>query len=390
MRRITIQPRPNLQQRANELGFAFHTIGGKRYWDETAYYTFTLDQIERDIEDPTTELASLCLELVARVVGDEAALTRLQIPQHAWELIAQSWRRGDPSLYGRFDLAYDGTGPAKMLEYNADTPTALFEASVFQWVWLEDVVASRALPASADQFNSIHETLVARFAHLRAVHKTSRTLHLTCVPGSEEDRGFITYLAQCAGEAGLKTELLAIGDIGSRGTGPFVDLANNPIHVMFKLYPWEWMLDEKFGRDPAMRHTRFIEPPWKAILSNKGILPLLWEMAPGHPNLLPAFFEDDPDHVRTGPRFAKKPLYSREGSNILLADGDRVLDRDGGPYGRGGYVRQALATIPNCDGNYPVIGSWVIGDKACGIGLREDSSMITKNTSRFVPHAIIG
>jgi glutathionylspermidine synthase len=37
-------------------------------------------------------------------------------------------------LYGRFDLAYRGDGPPKLLEYNADTPTALFEAAVVQWI----------------------------------------------------------------------------------------------------------------------------------------------------------------------------------------------------------------------------------------------------------------
>ena len=63
---------------------------------------------------------------------------------------------------------------------------------------------------------------------------------------------------------------------------------------MFKLYPWEWLFREDFGASLAGSPTRWLEPPWKAILSNKGILPLLWAMFPRHPNLLPAFFEDDP------------------------------------------------------------------------------------------------
>jgi glutathionylspermidine synthase len=111
-----------------------------------------------------------------------------------------------------------------------------------------------------------------------------------------------------------------------------------------------------------MAVTRFIEPPWKAILSNKGILPLLWEMAPRHPNLLPAYFEDDPARSRLQGRYAKKPLYSREGQNVLLIDGDRVVDRDGGLYGNNGFIVQQLARMPVLDGNYPVIGSWVIGE----------------------------
>ena len=53
-------------------------------------------------------------------------------------------------------------------------------------------------------------------------------------------------------------------------------------------------------------------------LSNKGILPLLWEMFPDHPNLLPAYFEDDPESGKLGDSFARKPLYSREGANVAL------------------------------------------------------------------------
>ena len=84
MRRIAVGQRPNLDARAAELGFAFRTIDGALYWDERAYYAFSLDQIERDLEAPTAELAALCNELVARAVRDEALLTRLALPRHAF------------------------------------------------------------------------------------------------------------------------------------------------------------------------------------------------------------------------------------------------------------------------------------------------------------------
>jgi glutathionylspermidine synthase len=203
-----------------------------------------------------------------------------------------------------------------------------------------------------------------------------------------EDRGLISYLEDCARQAGFATAALGIGDIGTTGKGPFVDLQNAPISLLFKLYPWEWMFADAFSRSPSISATRFLEPPWKAILSNKGILPLLWEMAPRHPNLLPSYFEDDPRRARLEGRYAKKPLYSREGQNILLIDGNTVVDRDGGLYGKDGFIMQQLASMPEFDGNYPVIGSWVIGDEPGGIGIREDITPITKNTSRFVPHAI--
>jgi glutathionylspermidine synthase len=389
MRRIRIEPRNNLADRARETGFELLSLDGSVYWDESAYYGFSLQQIERHIEDPTKELASLCLALVDRAVGDERILERLRIPARAWDLIAESWRRGDPTLYARFDLAYDADGPAKLLEYNADTPTALFEASVFQWMWLEDALSGNVIPAGSDQFNSLHEKLIAKLAKIATSVNAPRVLHLSCMPDSAEDRGLISYLEDCARQAGFATKTLAIGDIGNRGKGPFADLQNEPVDLLFKLYPWEWMFADAFSLSPSMAVTRFIEPPWKAILSNKGILPLLWEMAPRHPNLLPAYFEDDPARARLQGRYAKKPLYSREGQNVLLIDGDQVIDRDGGLYGSNGFVVQQLASMPVFDGNYPVIGSWVIGDEPGGIGIREDITPITKNTSRFVPHAIV-
>ena len=385
MQRHGLTPRPNLGERCRELGFAFHTIDGEVYWDESAYYSFTLAEIEKDIEAPAAELAALCLEFVDRACRDDGILDRLCIPDHARDLVADSWRRREASLYGRFDFAYSGDGPAKLLEYNADTPTALYEAAVFQWVWLEDRLKDGGLPRGADQFNSLHDRLIARFAEIAP----GAAIHFAALLESAEDRGTVEYLADCAKQAGLAPSLIAISDIGSRGAGPFVDLANKPVDLLFKLYPWEWMLADAFGTSPSMRHTRFLEPPWKAVLSNKGLLPYLWEMAPGHPNLLPAFFEDDPRKFELGPRFAKKPILSREGANVLLVDGDRVVGRTDGGYGAEGHVRQALAGTPAFDGNYPVIGAWIVGDEPAGMGLREDASRITGNRSRFVPHAIV-
>jgi glutathionylspermidine synthase len=308
----------------------------------------------------------------------------LAIPRHAWDLIADSWRGREPSFYGRFDLCYDGKGPAKLLEYNADTPTSLYEAAVFQWVWLEDAMAQNLVSSAADQFNSLHDKLIARLGEL----VKGAPLHFAGMLDSEEDSTFLAYLEDCAKQAGLSTRVLGIADIGIKEEVGFVDLADERIRFLFKLYPWEWMFADDFGQSPFMRRIRFIEPPWKALLSNKGLLPLLWQLAPGHPNLLPAFFENDPRKAELGTHFVRKPIYSREGANVMIVDGDRV-QREAGTYGAEGYVRQALAAMPQFDGNYPVLGSWIIGEEACGLGIREDKTQITRNSSRFVPHIIL-
>lgn len=125
------------------------------------------------------------------------------------------------------------------------------------------------------------------------------------------------------------------------------------------------------------------------VLSTKALLPLLWDAAPGHPNLLPSYFEDDPRRDRLGTSFARKPVHSREGANVTLVCGGRVVAKTEGTYGGGPFVRQALVEQRAFDGYMPVVGSWIIGNGAHGIGIREDAGPITSNTSRFVPHVII-
>jgi glutathionylspermidine synthase len=182
--------------------------------------------------------------------------------------------------------------------------------------------------------------------------------------------------------------LLDIRDIGLEGA-QFCDRAGRKIETLFKLYPWEWMFADEFSHAPAMRATAFLEPPWKALLSNKGMLALAWEMAPGHPNLLECYFADDPRASSLGDSFAEKPIYSREGANVVLVEAGRALASAPGDYGAEGHVRQALHLLPSFEGRYPVLGSWVVGDAPAGMGIREDASPVTSNRSRFVAHAIV-
>jgi glutathionylspermidine synthase len=385
MQRITCPERSDWRTTAEETGFDFHTIDGERYWDERAYYAFSLDEIEDQIEAPSGEIDAMCLELVSNAVDDEDYLRRLKIPETFWPLISESWHRDEGSLYGRLDLSFDGRGPAKLLEYNADTPTSIFEAAVFQWTWLEQAIERRIIPGHADQFNSIHECLIEAWQKVGA----GRHVHLAGTTENAEDAATLAYLEDTARQAGLATTLIDIEDIGLRGDGSFADLDDRSIELVFKLYPWEWMFHDAFGARLADAPTRWIEPPWKAILSNKGILPLLWEMFPDHPNLLPAFFEDDPNAAELGASFVRKPLYSREGANVaLISDGVTVVEQQG-PYGAEGFIRQAFAPLPNFSQQYPVLGSWLIDHTPCGLSIREDENPITGNTSRFLPHAIL-
>jgi glutathionylspermidine synthase len=385
MQRIVCPERDDWCATAEACGFDFHTIDDERYWDERAYYAFTLEEIERKLEAPTGEIDAMCIELVGRAVDDDEYLRQLKIPEAFWPLIAESWQRDDGSLYGRLDLSFDGHGPVKLLEYNADTPTSIFEAAVFQWTWLEQAAERRIIPHDADQFNSIHERLIEawkKFDH-------GRPLHLTGATENPEDAGTLAYLEDTASQAGLLTTMIDIEDIGWREQSGFVDLDSRDIELAFKLYPWEWMFRDEFGAKLLEAPTRWIEPPWKAVLSNKGILPLLWEMFPGHPNLLPAFFEDDPRASELGASFVRKPLYSREGANVTLVSEGMPFAEQEGPYGAEGFIRQAFASLRNFSQQYPVVGSWLVDHTPCGLSIREDESPITGNCSRFLPHAIL-
>ncbi|MFC5741787.1 glutathionylspermidine synthase family protein [Dyella tabacisoli] len=386
MQRIAIAPRADWRATADRYGFTFSVIDGEPYWDESAYYAFTLQQIEQDIEAPTGEIHEMAMSLVSEVVKSETLLTRLAIPRTHWDWIARSWREGHPHLYGRMDLAYDGSGPAKLYELNYDTPTSLYEAAFFQWVWLEEQKQRGALPAGTDQYNLIQELLVASFGAIAKV--LPRPLYFSAVRDSAEDQGTIAYLRDCAHQAGLDSDLIAVEDIGLSTRGAFTDLESTVIGTLFKLYPLEHMFEDRYGRDLPASNLQLIEPAWKAVLSNKGILPLLWERHAGHPNLLPAFF-DTTAADELPPGWVRKPLLSREGANIemRLPDGES-LSSDG-PYNDAPCIRQAYHPLTRYSGGYPLIGSWVIADRPAGMGIREDRGLITRDTSRFLPHVIL-
>lgn len=388
MRRLRIDERPDWRAQAEQLGFHFHTIDGEPYWDETAYYAFDLRQVEDDIEAPTQQLHDMAMQLAGEVVESEQLLSRLGIPAHYWDWVRDSWRNRDAHLYGRMDLAYAGDGPAKLYELNYDTPTSLYESAYFQWLWLEQQLAAGRLPAGADQYNRIQELLCEALASLVQAGRLVTPMHFSAVRESVEDRATVQYLRDCAHQVGIATEEVAIEDIGISAEGWFTDAQDRVIRSIFKLYPLEFMMQEEFGPHLVSNKMQLLEPAWKSVLSNKGILPLLWERHRGHPNLLEAHFQAPGQTLAPG--WVRKPLFSREGANIDVLTAQGELIQSPGPYGDGPAIVQAYHPLPQFEGHYPLVGSWVVADQAAGMGLREDAGVITRDTSRFVPHAIVG
>lgn len=369
MIRHNVNVRPDLQEKCEAVGFNFTTVDGQIYWDESHCYQFTSQQID-DIDDITTELHLMAIEATKSIIvsGD---YDKYHIPLEFVPMIEHSWNNGDKHLYGRMDLCHTPTGEFKLFEYNADTPTSLLEASIVQWDWLVDMFPN------ADQFNSIHEKLIARWKEVVG----NNLVYFSCLKDNQEDINTTEYLMRTAEEAGLPVEWIFVDDIGhNKFTKRFVDLQDYPIEKLFKLYPSEWMLDEEFAQHIIGAQTQFIEPIWKVIISSKTLLVKMWEMFPNHPNLLATYFE--PDRLTN---YARKPIFSREGANILInANGDTFLTD--GDYGQVPFIYQDYCPLPKFGDSYALIGSWVIGDQAAGIGIREDSTLITRNTSRFIPH----
>lgn len=356
----------------------YHTHEGQPYWFESAYYVLNSRDVEA-IETATAALHQLCLQAIDEIL-QRGWLGRLGIPDDFHRVIKLAWDHDPPSLYGRFDLAYTGDGPPKLLEYNADTPTALLEAAVIQWKWLEELFPG------ADQFNSIWEGLVEKFRSLRAEgYLNSGTVHFAH-EDSWEDFMTVSLLRDAAHEAGLQTTGLFMNEISwDEARRRFVDLDLREIETLFKLYPWENMLEDEFAGFVLESYPRpqWIEPIWKLILSSKAILPILWELYPDHPNLLPAYFETP------GPLldYVEKPFFSREGQNITIHRGGRV-EATVGDYGGGPTVYQAYAPLFSGSFGHTVIGSWVVDGEPRGVGIRESDTRITTDLARFVPHRI--
>ncbi|RCG27215.1 glutathionylspermidine synthase family protein [Sphaerisporangium album] len=382
MRRLLSDRRPDWQKTIEAQGLGFHGNvpqgeDGRPYWDESVYYAFTMPEI-LELERVTEDLHGMCLEAVDHVITRER-YADFRIADWLHEPIRQSWKRRDPHLFGRFDLCYDGAGHAKLLEYNADTPTSLVESSVIQWHWKEDV------HPACDQWNSLHEKLIDRWLHISA---PGAGIHFAFTRDEEagEDALNAAYMMETAAQAGLPTRLLAIEDIGwDSGQRRFVDLQGQKIRRLFKLYPWEWLVTESFAALAIERQARtpWVEPLWKMLLSNKALLAVLWDMYPGHPNLLPAHLDGPRDLAA----YVAKPLLGREGASIRIVQASETTTMPG-DYGAEGYVYQEFWPLPDFEGRRPVLGSWVIGDESAGLGIRETSGLITGNTSSFVPHLI--
>ncbi|KAE9581194.1 hypothetical protein CGMCC3_g2505 [Colletotrichum fructicola] len=313
---------------------------------------------------------------------------------------------------GDCELLEARKGEPKFYEFNADTPTSLLEAGSIQWLWLEQT------GNGSDQHNSITEKLITAWqrnlTHIQQTLGHKPVVHFAVGEGesSGEDAFNVMFLMDTCQQAGWQTKALTVEEISvSKNDGRFYDANGDHLDVIFKLYPWEFMVQEAFAQscfqdmgkiglqDEAGNYvggTIWIEPPYKMLWSNKSIFAILWRLFKDDPRgkwLLPTYVNEAPSSMTS---FARKPIFAREGADVVLQrDGKVIQDASTGDYGAEGYVVQELALLPEfraADGNtyYPVIGLWFIDGDPAGMGIREDRTPITTNTSVFIPHSIEG
>ncbi|MCL9781716.1 glutathionylspermidine synthase family protein [Vibrio sp. S4M6] len=384
----SILPRENWQDRMCQFGFDFYEVSAKHpYWVEDKYFQLTMAQVDQ-IDAVTENLHQMCINAVKHVFEHDL-LDKFGLPNKHHDLLRRSWQEDQTYLYGRFDFAWNGIDQPKMLEYNAQTPTSIFEASVAAWDWLKCNVSANALPRDVDQFNSHDEQLIVQFNFLKTTKQPdNHILHFACYEDSAEDLRTVTYLAACAEEAGWEPVITDIRQVHLTMDYRFADHNKKPISNLFSLYPYEFALFDEYADYIADSGCRFIEPLWKVLLSSKALLPILWELYPHHDNLLECYFADDPKSRQLS-RKVIKPIYSREGANISISINDEHIESTTGFYGEEGHIVQQFAPLAKFQSGYSVVGSWMIGQTATGVSFRESDNRITDDVARFIPHIIL-
>jgi glutathionylspermidine synthase len=375
MQRIKINPRPNFSEAIQSQGL----LWSEGYYHEDAVYAFGKNEVEA-IDVATHQLFELCVLAMDKILENDDLLARFKIPTQFHQLLKTSWQKDYVSLYGRFDLAFNPTTEdIKLLEFNADTPTSLLEASVIQWYWLQDY--NQMHGQNYDQYNIIHEHLESHIQSIKDEHYLSNELTFCCNQISTEDYVTLRYLESIFHDLGFNTQFKDISALSvDLATGAFDEPGD-----VFKLYPWEWMMHEDFANYLLSdQYTQWVEPMYKAIWSNKMFMVILYELFPDSKYVLKASTKPD-DFVGT---YVRKPLLSREGANVSIIKNNQTIAATQGDYGEEGFIYQAYFELPSFDGYRPVIGSWLIGGQASGIGIRESAGLITDNKSRFINHYI--
>ncbi len=386
------QTQPLELEYLEELGFVWHTDS-----DETPYISDKLVVItEAEAEayyEAGNELYEMFVEAGEHIVENNL-FHQIGIPFNLVDLIKESWESDVHwHLYSRFDLAGGVDGkPIKLLEFNADTPTALFETAIVQWAMLKQ----NGLEESS-QFNSLYESLVENFQRLITLDESVEEFEeryegwkflFTSIRDNPEEEQTVRLLQHIADEAGYETEFAYIDDIEfSDEEGIFYEEEN--YELWFKLIPWEDIALEE--SDLAMILRSIIQnqkaiifnPAYTLMFQSKGILKVLWDLYPNHPLLL-----ETSSKPLEGKKQVKKPIFGREGGNISIIDSDgSTIASEDGDYDSYDVIYQEYTELPTDSSGASYQAGLFYVYESCSLGFRK-GGLILDNMSKFVGHIV--
>lgn len=387
------QTSPLTTEYLESLGFVWHTDS-----DETPYISDQLVILSRAEAEAYYKAGNELYDMfiaAAQYVIDNNLFHEIGIPFNLVELIKESWETDIHwHLYGRFDLAGGvSASPIKLLEFNADTPTALFETAIVQWALLKQ----NGLEETA-QFNGVYEAILDNFKRLVTLEENVDTFEaryegwkflFTSVRGNSEEENTVRLLQHIATEAGYITEFAYMDEVEfDENEGIFYN--QEQYELWFKLIPWEDIALEE--PDLAMILTNIIKnqkaiifnPPYTLLFQSKGLLKILWDLYPNHPLLLETSFEP-----LQNTKQVQKPVFGREGESVRILDENTTLiEGTEGEYDNHKMVYQAYVELPSDSKKSSYQAGLFFAYESCGVGFRKGGKILN-NSSKFVGHLIL-
>lgn len=376
----------------DEIGFAWHTDS-----DESKYVADELVIVSDHEAEAYYECVNELYDMYATAaqhVIDNNLFFDLGIPFNLIEAIKKSWDNDVHwHLYGRFDLAggIDGK-PIKLIEFNADTPTSLFETAILQWAILKHNNMDEER-----QFNNIYEAISENFRRLVTLfddpsefekHYDGWKILFSSVSGNTEEEQTVRLLQQMAIDAGFETGFEPLGGVKFDEEGIY-DSNDIPYEYWFKLFPWEDIaIDENelaVLLTTIMNNQKAIilNPAYTLLFQSKGMLKILCDLFPESPYLLKTSYEP-----LQGLQCVEKRMFGREGANVKILDASgNVLEANDGPYGNFKPIYQEYVEFPkDIKGNSYQAGVF-FAYEACGLGFRRGGKILN-NMSKFVGHVL--
>ncbi|EAH5903343.1 glutathionylspermidine synthase family protein [Campylobacter upsaliensis] len=371
------------------IGFSWHTDEDGSDYLDNQFICVSKNEANAYYE-AANELYDMFIAAAQNVI-DNDRFDELGIPFNLIDAIKMSWENEVHwHLYGRFDFAggLDGK-PIKLIEFNADTPTSLFESAILQWAMLKQNNLDEHL-----QFNSIYESLMDNFKRLITLdesveefeeHYRGWKILFSSVAGNKEEELTTKLLAHIAKDAGFECDFAYVDEVEFGEEGIFKNGVN--YEYWFKLIPWEEIAIEEgelaMLLTQIMRNQKAIilNPAYTLLFQSKGILKILWELYPNHPLLLESSYEP-----LQGKDFVRKPMFGREGANISIVKDDVKLQENIGPYGNNKMIYQQYYELNSNENEYYQAGVF-FAYEGCGLGFRK-GGLIIDNASKFVGHII--